>query len=365
MFFKNRPKISTKAQPDHFFIPDLCGGEAVFLLVLMAQLMVLVLVLAGADTRGFWQQLAVTTLFVQWVVLLTTAFLCRLRGWLSRQPLGLVTVIVFAIVLSLIAMVDLISAYFFYGNEIIAKIDQMDGISRFRHLLIGAIMTGIVLRYFYLQHQLIQQKQAELMSRLQALQSRIRPHFLFNSMNSIASLIASDPKTAESAVEDLAELFRASLDEVTTEIPLTDELDLCKRYAHMEGLRLGRRLTMDWQIADMPKWIKVPILTIQPLVENAIYHGIQPLTEGGTVEVKVSYENPTVCIEVRNPIPDEQSGRRHVTGNRMALDNIQARLTALYGSEAKLNTSLNGATYVVSIRYAYAEDRLLKGQVSR
>jgi two-component system sensor histidine kinase AlgZ len=180
-------------------------------------------------------------------------------------------------------------------------------------------------------------------------------------MNSIASLIASDPKTAESAVEDLAELFRASLDEVTTEIPLTDELDLCQRYAHMEGLRLGKRQTMNWQVENMPKWIKIPILTIQPLVENAIYHGIQPLTEGGTVEVITAYENPMVCIEVRNPMPNEQA-IKHSTGNRMALDNIQARLTALYGSEAKLHTEAKAGTYVVSLRYPYAEDRLLKEQ---
>lgn len=361
MFLKRRHTDKKPPTIDHFFLPDLCQWEAVFLLLLMAQLMVVVLVLASANDHDFWTKLAITTLFVQWVVLLTTALLCRLRLWLSRQSLTAVTAIIFAMVLALILAVDLLGAWAFYGNEVVESISRMDGISRFRHLLIGAIMTGIVLRYFYLQHQLIQQKQAELMARLQALQSRIHPHFLFNSMNSIASLIASNPKVAEEAVEDLAELFRASLDEVASEIPLTDELHLCKRYAHMEELRLGKRLTMNWQVDNMPKWIKIPILTIQPLVENAVYHGIQPLVEGGVVDVMAKYESPYVCIEVRNPIPNQQAPK-HEAGNRMALDNIQARLTALYGQEAKLHTETRAGTYIASLRYPYAEDRFLKGQ---
>ena len=221
---------------------------------------------------------------------------------------------------------------------------RLDGWQLFNNLITSAILSGITLRYLYLQQQLRNQQQAELHARIQALQSRIRPHFLFNSMNSIASLISSDPDLAERVIEDLAELFRASLAEPTL-IPLEREITLCRRYLEIEQLRLGKRLTIDWQIQLQSDDIKIPSLMLQPLVENAIFHGIEPMPKGGTVTIKISQAKNQLMIAIANPYPlvrkaaaqpQTPSQDRH---NRMALDNIRHRLQVHYGSAARLSSS--------------------------
>ena len=187
-------------------------------------------------------------------------------------------------------------------------------------------------------------------SRIQALQSRIRPHFLFNSMNIIASLIASDPETAESVVEDLSELFRASLNEAGNQVPLQEELDLCERYVRIEALRLGDRLRLEWDIEESSQTVKIPLLTLQPLLENAIYHGVQPRPEGGTIGVRLWFSEDNVHVEITNPLPDE-GARNHNQGNKMALNNIRSRLMVLYGARANLSVATVNERYVTSLKY--------------
>ena len=217
-------------------------------------------------------------------------------------------------------------------------------------LTIAGILGGLVLRYFYVQQRLRIQEQAELQSRIQALQSRIRPHFLFNSMNIIASLIATDPETAETVVEDLSELFRASLNDAGNQVPIDDELDLCQRYIRIEALRLGDRLKLEWHIQKPTTPVKIPLLTLQPLLENAIYHGIQPLPEGGTIAVALTYVDDIVEITITNPLP--APGRRHESeGNRMALQNIRSRLSVLYGDRADLTTQVDEDSFVTCLKF--------------
>lgn len=210
-----------------------------------------------------------------------------------------------------------------------------------------------MLRYFYLAGQLEKKRQSELLHRIQALQSRIHPHFLFNSMNIIASLIGSDPKTAETVVEDLAEVFRASLNEVQSQVPLSQEIELCRRYLNIEQMRLGKRLDIIW---DLPKVIhadaQIPMLTIQPILENAIYHGIQHIPEGGTITVSIRLKNNRVNIKVRNPMLAKPP--RHDHGNKLAIGNIKNRLAALYGQSAILKHQLEASWYCVEIQYDLA-----------
>jgi two-component system sensor histidine kinase AlgZ len=215
-------------------------------------------------------------------------------------------------------------------------------------MVIAGIISGLVLRYFYVQQRLHQQEQAELKSRIQALQSRIRPHFLFNSMNIIASLIAVDPETAETVVEDLSELFRASLNETGNQVPIEDELSLCKHYLRIEGLRLGERLQLDWDIAEHKERVMIPMLTLQPLLENAIYHGIQPLPEGGTISVRLTYEPEVVVIRVENPVPNRDYACE-TEGNKMAIPNIRSRLNVLYGSTAELTTESRDDIFITNL----------------
>jgi len=214
--------------------------------------------------------------------------------------------------------------------------------------LIAAIIAGLVMRYFYVQEQLRQKGQAELQARIQALQSRIRPHFLFNSMNIIASLIAVDPDAAEKVVEDLSVLFRASLKNIGNEATLEEELELCRRYIHIEQLRMGERLQVEWDIRVEAKTVMIPLLTLQPLLENAIYHGIQPLTAGGVVTIRALAENGDLVLSVSNPKPE---GGGHHQGNRMALENIRHRLEALYGDEVAVESRPQQKEYEIEIRY--------------
>ena len=150
-----------------------------------------------------------------------------------------------------------------------------------QNLAVCAIATGLALRYFYVTHQWQANVEAEAQSRVRALQARIRPHFLFNSMNTIASLTRSNPKVAEQAIADLSDLFRASLREHRERIPLAHEIEIARAYERVERLRLGERLQVDWQVDGLPMDAKVPALILQPLLENAVYHGIEPLDQGG------------------------------------------------------------------------------------
>lgn len=228
-------------------------------------------------------------------------------------------------------------------------------------------------------------------ARLMALTARIRPHFFFNSLNGVLGVIRSDPRRAERALEELADLFRALMQDNRERVPLRDEVELCERYVDLERLRLGDRLTVRWAFggegaaggdagsvaggavgeldsvsatlrgAPGPEAARaearasllearVPPLLLQPLLENAVYHGIEPLTEAGEVVVRVDRRGEVLRLEVDNPVCDAV---RHHAGNRMALDNIRERLMLFYDLEAGLEIDEGGGRYRVRIRLPY------------
>lgn len=330
-----------------FFLPDLCQAQSILFLVLISELLVFVVVLFSSNPFEFnWLDLGLASLFVQWLVLVSAALLCNIRPWLMQMTVAKATTAAYGLILLLTLVCSLLAEFILQGFMLDA--DSLGRISR--NLIIALIMTGIAFRYFFLSHQLRRQEQAELTSRIQALQSRIRPHFLFNSMNIIASLISVDPELAEEVVEDLSILFRASLNEATSEpVRLSEELDLCKKYVHIESLRLDERLNVDWRVDVDTNRIKIPLLTLQPLLENAIYHGIQPLPEGGTVTVTITNVTDRVEVIITNPVSEE--GFNHESGNRMALDNIRRRMTAVYGEKARLTTSQDEDLFVTRLVY--------------
>ncbi|MCB1644802.1 MAG: sensor histidine kinase [Pseudomonadales bacterium] len=338
-----------KPLSDDFFLPDLCQAQSILFLVLVAELLVLVIVLAQGSLMQFdWGQLGLTSLFVQWVVLSSAAVLCNFRPILMKLSVAAATATGYCLILSLTLVFSLIAEW--VTRDPATSWGMVQAGDVLRNLIVAAVMTGIAFRYFFLQHQLRRQEQAELKSRIQALQSRIRPHFLFNSMNIIASLIAVDPETAEEVVEDLSVLFRASLNQSSDKpVPLSDELDLCRKYVHIEGLRLDERLRVDWDVQVDPDSIRIPLLTLQPLLENSIYHGIQPLPGGGTVTVSIYEQEGHLVTCITNPRPDKNYSHAH--GNRMALDNIARRLEAIYGREAKVETESLETTFRTTISY--------------
>lgn len=219
-----------------------------------------------------------------------------------------------------------------------------------RRMFFTTVLVAFLMRLSTMSHRLRLRKAAEQTAKIQALQSRIRPHFLFNSMNVIASLIPVNPDKAEQVVEDLSELFRASLQRAGTFVRISEELDLCQRYLHIESLRLGERLRVQWQVETAPAAAEMPLLILQPLLENAIYHGIQPLPEGDTIRVEVYFTDDTMIARITNPLMQEAPAklvdgdvspgrpRPPTKGNHIAIDNIRQRLDMVYGESAKLVT---------------------------
>lgn len=340
--------MATEEQrPDDFFLPDLCKPQSILFLVLVAELLLIVMVLLESRLVDFnWSRLGLASLLTQWIVLVSAGVLCNLRPLLSGMTTAMATTVGY-VVISVTTLV-----FSATGEWLLLEGDwtiEHTG-SVIRNLVVAGVMTGIAFRYFFLQHRLRRQEQAELASRIQALQSRIRPHFLFNSMNIIASLISVDPETAEEVVEDLSVLFRASLnDSGDMQVPLSEEIDLCDKYVHIESLRLDDRLDVDWQVGTDVSSIRIPLLTLQPIIENAIYHGIQPNPDGGTVTVSIAADDADVVISVRNPLVPQES--THKAGNRMALENIRRRFEALYSTAASVDTGVYGDEYVTTLRY--------------
>lgn len=339
--------MSARASQDErdFFIPDICAPQPTLFLILLLELLVLVYVLASSPVRQFnWDLFAIASLLAQWQLLFSAWLLCRCRRWLGELSVALAT----------LASLGLVSAAAALSGAFVqAYLADELGISSSpwwtaRNVLIANVLAAILLRYFYLQQQVRLREHSALQDRLEALRARIRPHFLFNTLNSIASLIASRPEQAEQAVEDLAELFRASLKEGRFETTVGDEIELTRRYLGIEALRLGDRLGVNWDIDDHVLDTPMPSLVIQPLAENAVYHGIARLAEGGIITIAVGRKDEILVARVTNPIPPEAPGNG---GHRMALANVEQRLQALYGPGAELETAVSGELFSVELRY--------------
>lgn len=218
-----------------------------------------------------------------------------------------------------------------------------------RHVLLALLLTGAMLGYFHLRAKALSPAITE--ARLQALQARIRPHFLFNSINAVLSLVRTEPKRAETALEDMADLFRVLMRDNRELAPLADEVELCRQYLELEKLRLGERLRIEWHLQSMPGDALVPPLVLQPILENAVYHGIEPSSAPGVISINIFYKAGDVHAIVRNPY--RVDGGRHHGGNKMALGNVRERLALHFDAEANLASRVKADGYEVHIRMPY------------
>lgn len=345
----------TDSDIDKLFLPNLCGIRAVFFVVLIAELFAFILTLAPMNIpiSQRWHQLGLISLFVQWCALASCSILCLLRPYLARFSNIKAGIYSYIIILSVIAIITELTYFFIYESS--HELYPFNWHLQFfiRNIAIGAILTGPVLRYFYVQNQWRRNVRAETEARVQALQSRIRPHFLFNSMNTIASLTRSNPEKAERAVEDLADLFRVSLSDARKQVPLEEEIQLCNRYIEIEQLRLGDRLDVKWEL-DTPNDAMVPALLLQPLLENAIYHGIESQTKGGSIKIIGKLINKQIEFTITNPLPGENSKQRQ-PGNQLAQNNVRERLSALYAHKGILTISENEGLYQVTLQFPYEQ----------
>ncbi len=276
---------------------------------------------------------------VQPSLLLALALLWGAAPWLARQPYR-----VAAFAIAATAVVATIAGFVLTDRIV----PQPDG-APLRAIAFALAAVAALLVYFRLRAKALSPAITE--ARLQALQARIRPHFLFNSINGVLSLIRSDPSRAEEALHDLADLFRVLMRDNRDLTPLADEVTLCRQYLDLEKLRLGERLIVDWNVKSMPGDALVPPLFLQPLIENAVYHGIEPCTAPGTITINIFVTRGEVHAILRNPY--RADGGRHHAGNKMALANIRERLALHFDAEASLESRVLRDSYEVHIRMPY------------
>jgi two-component system sensor histidine kinase AlgZ len=273
------------------------------------------------------------------VLIVSLLALCGARRWL--HALG------YARSVAAVALFELALAWGAW-HAVAALFPDYAALSFPRQAVLVLFITAVTLAYFDLRARALAPAIAD--ARIQALQARIRPHFLYNRINAVISLIRSEPRRAERALEDMADLFRVLMSENRTLAPIAEEVELARQYLAIESLRLGERLRVSWRIDAMPPDALVPPLMLQPLVENAVYHGIEPTPGGGEVTIDVRREGPQIVMTLVNPVPGEG---RSPAGNRIAIANIRERLQLHFDAEASMKSEVDSGSYRVTIRMPY------------
>ena len=335
------------------YLPDFCAPGAVLIILLVAELVAILLTLVSFEPGAFLTELSKMSMFVLWLALPGTIILCQIRPWAERQGNTRAFVICF-IVLGIMCLVMAEITWQLtniFGQAVI--IDDTHSGFLVRTFATSTIVIALAMRYLYISSEWRRSIVLEAQSRISALQALIRPHFLFNSMNTIASLTRSNPQQAEEAVEDLADLMRANLNSSGERTTLKQELETAAIYQRIEKLRLGDRLKVKWDVADLPMRALIPGLTIQPLLENAIYHGIELLPDGGEVRVTGKRNNDVLDISISNPVAVDQT--RKTGGNKMAMSNIRQRFELAYGHRAEVEVRESETEYSVQIVFPYEE----------
>jgi len=328
---------SIKQNPSGHRLPDFRNLGVMLRLLVGVNLLALVAALIQVPRLGEWPERYVElAIWVEPLLLCSLLLLAVLRDALWRLPYRVAGAVV--VLLTALQAAMLQDFWRFMGFA--------DGgwPALLRAGLLAAAVAGTMLGYFFLRASALSPALAE--ARLQALTARIRPHFLFNSLNAVLSLIRAEPRRAEQALEELAELFRALMRDHRELVPIADEIALCRQYLDLEKLRLGERLTVDWQIDDLPGEMRVPPLLLQPLLENAVYHGIEPALAPGPIRIRFTRRGDELVIALENPV---EGGSVHQNGNRMALANIRERLALYYDLEARLEASEERGIYKVTM----------------
>ena len=258
----------------------------------------------------------------------------------------------------LIFILNILSVYFVFSsvnNDFLLFFQNWD-------LFFDQLAVSFGILFFFLMYFDWREKNldpANTIAKLTFLQSKMRPHFLFNTLNSVNSLIKKDPDKARKMINNLSELLRVSIrDEDTSEMyEIEKEINLCDRYLEIEKVRLGDRLQIMWNKNNNCLNAKVPKLFLQPIIENSILHGIQHLEKGGLIEINVYKNlNNKVIIEVKNPIPDiNKITSKDIKGNNISIENIKERLKIYYKGDIFFKINKSESFYYVSIELPYVE----------
>lgn len=321
--------------PATYPLPDWRNLGVMLRVLLGVNLLALLGALLQAATLAQWlARFVEMAALVEPLLLATLGLLAALRNVLRRLPLRVGQLVVIGVV-ALLAV----------GQQVYwQSLGFPEAGNWLRIALLSAAVAALMLFYFELRAGALSPAQAE--ARLAALNARIRPHFLFNSLNAVLSLIRARPQQAEAALEALSDLFRAAMRDPGELVSLADEIALGQQYLELEKLRLGERLTVDWQMAGDFSRIPIPPLILQPLLENAVYHGIEPNPAGGLVQVRIERRADQLFIAITNPTDAQVP---HAAGSQMALANIRERLALYYDLEARLDISAGPDCYEVRI----------------
>lgn len=349
------PDNASSINKSRYYFSDFKQWHHVFELLFTANALAIILAIASVHELADLSILKIFyyMIFASWVSVCFAVCIDLLQGWLIQLSRHIALIISFTVFIVIVwVSTCLINVLIFNFEHSLYKL-TWDVLlhNSFRHLLLGGGLGLIGLRYLYVREQWIEQQQSELMARVQALQARIHPHFLFNSLNSVVSLISIDPFKAEQMLIDLSSLFRASLTELR-EVSLEEEIELCRRYLKIESVRLGDRLSVDWRLDHERKlrMAKIPLLTLQPLLENSIYHGVETLSKTSTVSILVEIVDQHVNIVLTNSYQSQDVVR---AGNGLAIENVKQRLIAYYGANVKFNTFKRDGIYTTLLSYKY------------
>lgn len=326
-------------------LPDFCNLGIMLRMVVLVNVMVMGAALSRADLlsgmSGFLRQFLMISIVAQPAIIFSLVASCGLKPFFAKLAYWRGVSAIFV----LEATIGVLFWLLHRSMALVLPIGESLLVVKF--CLFFLIATAVVLFYFDLRARSLAPAYTE--ARLQALQARIRPHFLFNSINAVLSLIRDEPRRAERMLEDMAELFRVLMADNRQLRPLEDEVALCRRYLEIEQIRLGNRLKIDWQIDNMPGATLVPPLILQPLIENAVYHGIEPQQGDGVLRISIgtsAASSKQLVITLTNPFHTEST---HVSGNRMAIANIRERLQLHFDAEAGLRAEVVNNQYVVKI----------------
>ena len=329
--------------PTRLTVPELCKNSNLLIAIILCQLSVLVVWLVNVSNFDT-TRLALWSFYAQWLVLFNCFILCLARKVIHRLPYWLGVLSVCAIYCVVLLALEGVIAYLLPSNQLAP---QLAWSRVLRMGIAGILVLFILMRAFAVLDVLQQRSQSESQARILALQMRINPHFLFNSLNTISELTATLPAQAEQAIESLSMLFRASLENAQTQHTLEQEITLCQRYLDLEYWRLDDHLQVRWHVTVRnPAAWRVPKLVLQPLIENAIVHGQQ---DNGDVLVSIDCRESASHLSL---MIDNQVGKQttHPQGHGIAVDNIRERLFALYDDQQTFRVKHSDNNYSVLMR---------------
>jgi two-component system sensor histidine kinase AlgZ len=351
-----RSPPQTGSHPDAF-LPDFCVLDTTLVLVMSSLVLGLGLTLADFSVgTHFVADFGLRSFFIVWIVLLSGAALCLLGGRLRQSDPAVTALAAFAVVQASALIVSIAALWGLRSLDYSLDLGMPPVAFVFRILAVSGLASAVWLRYQYVQTRWRQQSRAEALARLDAFQARMRPHFLFNGLNSVVGIMRDDPAAAEELLLDMADVFRAILRQEAKLVPLAQEIGLTRQYLRIEQVRLGSRLQVGWDLDAVPQDALIPPLSLQPLVENAIRHGIEQADRGGRLDIAGRFSRRRLVLTVSNTLP-ETPGPLQRPGSGEAIANLRARLEVCFADRARVLASVVDGAYQARIVMPYVPAR--------